>query len=448
MKKLALVIVATFTALVFTSSFAPYTAHAESSGEIMFILDASSSMLAKDGTSTTRIDKAKSALRQTINGLPSDTKVGLRVYGSQQSDSDSNKQAGCLDSRLVTAPAANNAASISSAINSIQAKGWTLMGRSLQDVQKDFKGSGPKTVILLSDGIDTCAPPDACEVAKTLSSNGVDIKVNTLGLLVNNQARSQLSCIAQNSGGNYYDINSLDRLQLTLNSLTAREVSLFTAQGTPIKGSLRIEQAPLMLSDTFYTDSITIPQELYYGFEALPKQKITVTVKAVGRDTSLSNFDALIVGGYYQDTAETLRPFASTSMFSTDVTSAVYKVDTAKEKITKPTLFAFKVAVNPNNTSNVDGAAVPLEIKVTTEGGEAPNNKQVATTASSDDSNNQGMSALTIVLLTLLAVAALAAIAYGAKRYLAKRVTKTPTATGDPAASPATHTPDNHNQQN
>lgn len=443
MKKLALVLVATFTALIAISGFAPYTAQAESNGEIMFMLDASSSMLAKDGTSTTRIDKAKNALRQTISSLPSDTKVGLRVYGSQQSDANSNKSAGCIDSRLVSAPAANNAANLTAAINSIQAKGWTLMGKSLQDVQKDFTGSGPKTVILLSDGIDTCSPPAACEVAKNLSSNGVDIKVNTLGLLVNDQARSQLGCIAQNSGGNYYDINSLDRLQATLNSLAAREVSLFTAQGTPIKGSLRIEQAPLMLGDTFYTDTITVPQELYYGFEALPKQKITITLKAIGRDTPLRNFDFLVLGGYYQDTAEKLRPFATSQAFRSDVTTAVYKVDTTKEKITKPTLFAFKVAIDPNNTSNVDGTAVPLEIKVATEGGVAPNN-QIASTNQGDStsaSDNKPMSPLVIVLLTLLGVAVVAAIAYTIKRIVTQRrakasVVNEPTSPTDPNQNP------------
>lgn len=428
MRKIALVIVATFTALIVSSSFAPFRAQAESNGEIMFILDASSSMLAKDGTSTTRIDKAKNALRQTISSLPADTKVGLRVYGSQQSDADSNKSAGCIDSRLVTAPAANNAAAINSAINSIQAKGWTLMGKSLQDVQNDFTGSGPKTVILLSDGIDTCAPPDACEVAKTLNSNGVDIKVNTLGLLVNNQARSQLTCIAQNSGGDYYDINSLDRLQSTLNSLTAREVSLFTAQGTPIKGTLRIEQAPLMLSNTFYTDTITVPQELYYGFEALPQQKITVTVKAVGRDTALRTFDFLTLGGYNQNTAEKLKSLARSEKFGvSDATTVVYKVDTTNEKITKPTLLAFKVVVDPNNTSNVDGTAVPLEIRVQTEGGVAPNNQTGANNQRGTDnaSDNKPTSPIVIVLLTLLGVAALAAIAYGLKRFIAQRRAKT-----------------------
>jgi len=408
------------------SAFGAYTAKAaESNGEIMFILDASSSMLAKDGTNTTRIDKAKSALKQTISTLPADTKVGLRVYGSRQSDDVSNKTAGCQDSVLVSRPATNNAAAITAAVDGIQSKGWTLMGKSLQDIQNDFTGTGSKTVILLSDGIDTCTPPDACEVAKNLTSNGVNIKVNTLGLLVNDQARAQLTCIAKNSGGDYYDINTIDRLQSTLNSLTAREVSLFTTDGTPIKGTLRIEQAPLMLSNTFYKDTITIPQELYYGFEALPKQKITITVKAVGRDTQLRNVDFLQVGGFNQDTAESLTPvikYQSSRFGVSDPTTATYKVDTAKAKITKPTMIAFKVMIDPNGTSKVDGTTVPLEIRVTTEGGTAPNNKTTDdSTKEAAADKDESPSVPVIVGLTLLGVAIAGGVAFGVKKLLERR---------------------------
>jgi hypothetical protein len=418
---------------------------AESGGEIMFLLDASSSMLAKDGTSTTRIDKAKSALTQTINSLPADTKVGLRVYGSQVPDT--NKSAGCVDTRLVSAPAANNAAKITSSLSSIQAKGWTLMGKSLQDVQGDFSGSGPKTVILLSDGIDTCSPPDACEVAKNLAAQGTKIRVNTLGLLVSNDARNQLTCIAQNSGGDYFDINSLDRLQSTLQSLTAREVSLFTTQGTPIKGTLRIGDAPLMLANTSYTDTIIVPQELYYAFEALPNQKITLTVTAVGRDTNLGYADFLNTTGYIKETSERVGSNTKSGQFfkTADNVVSIYKMNTGKtlsfDGLTKPTLVAFKVAIDPNPTSHVDGTSVPLELKITTEGGVAPNNKSVDTTKNAATSD-EGSSTLVTVLLTLLGVVVLAAAAYGLKRWMDHRrqASAAPTAL-QPQAAPTTEKP-------
>lgn len=412
-------------------------ANAQSDGELMFILDASSSMLATDGGSTTRIDKAKAALSSTLDSIPSETRAGLRAYGSVVPDTD--KENGCQDSKLYNAPKANNAAAIKSSVNSIQAKGWTLMGKSLQDVQSDFVGEGPKSVILLSDGIDRCSPPDACEVAKTLRAGGVDIKVNTLGLLVDNAARAQLTCIAENSGGNYYDINDIDKLGATLAALTKREVSLFSAQGTPIEGSLRIEEAPLLLSDTFYTDTLIVPQERHYGFELLPEQKATFTVKAVNRDTDLdTRFDYLRVTAYKQSTAEVIRQGAivgeSERLSGSGVTTLAYEIDAEKLDISEPTFVSFGVRIT--DADDKSGTALPLEIKVVTEGGKAPDNKsaeEAGATENSDDTSE--LSPLIIVLLTLLGVAVLAGTAYGVWRLLKARRNR---ANSLPSASEAT----------
>lgn len=410
-------------------------AAAADTGEIMFIMDASSSMLDKDGGSTTRIDKAKTALKQTLSSISPDVKVGLRVYGSQVPDTD--KAAGCQDSKLITRPTANGGAAISAALDGIQAKGWTLMGKSLQDVQSDFSGSGPKTVILLSDGIDTCAPPDACEVAKTLSASGTKIKVDTLGLLVNNSARSQLTCIAQGSGGDYFDINSIDRLQDTLKALTAREVNLFTAQGVPIKGTLRSDEAPVMLANTRYTDTLQIPQVLYYGFEALPNQKITMNVKLVAHDSGLDGFDFLHVTPYVRETGQQIgyATFTQISFGGSDPRMAVLTLDTSKftDDISKPTLIAFQIEPLPSKSSKGIGANIPLELKITTEGGTAPNNKTpVADTAQQTGGGNKngGPSTLTTVLFTLLGVVIIAAGAYIVKRFLQKHSGNTGTFNG------------------
>ena len=75
---------------------------AANNGQLMFILDASSSMLAKDEGSTMRIDRAKTALKSTLDSLPADTQVGLRVYGSQVPDTD--QAAGCQDTVRLNAP--------------------------------------------------------------------------------------------------------------------------------------------------------------------------------------------------------------------------------------------------------------------------------------------------------------------------------------------------------
>lgn len=421
MKKLTLLVV---FGLLFTVGLnvSPKVAHSQSAskGQIMFILDASSSMLAKDGTGTTRFDKAKSALSKALDSIPSDTEVGLRVYGSTVPDT--NKSAGCQDTQLVAAPAANNATKVKSAVTNIQAKGWTLMGKSLQEVQKDFTGDSPKTVILLSDGIDTCSPPSACEVAKNLSLNGVKIKVDTLGLLVDGNAKAQLGCIASGSGGDYFDINNIDKLQSTLETITKKEVDLFNTKGIPIKGTLRIEDAPKLQADTLYTDNLIIPQELYYVFDAKPGQKIIVTVKAVGRGLPLTSTDYLNIDGFHAKTSKKLVYDAgNVSKFGTsDVTTIVYEIDNKKD-ITQPESIAAKVSIDLAYGSKADGSTVPLEISYSVEGASSTGSGSQSSTNNSGTASKKSASPIIIVLLTLLGVILLAAISFIVYKALKKR---------------------------
>lgn len=376
-------------------------ANAEPTGEIMFILDASSSMLYQDGTPKTRIDRAKEALVSTLQSMPADQRVGVRVYGSKVPDT--NQVDGCNDSSLIAAPKANNSAELINQVNGVQAKGWTLMSKALTDVKSDFTGEGPKTVILLSDGVDTCNPAQVCETAKSLAASGTNIKVNTLGLVVNNDARAQLQCIADNTGGTYYDVNDLSRLQKALTALTAQSVNLFTNEGIPVRGTADIAESPALLPDTLYTDTMNGEETLYYSFDALPKQKVTITVKGADNNGELNNFNFLNLKGYTKLDASKLSAtgiFGESDKFSRgpDVVTTVYTIDTEKQKITKPQPIAFSVNIRSNESK------IPVQIKITTEGGEAPNNKTIDEKGQADDTDEKSDKDDTNILPVILGI--------------------------------------------
>lgn len=407
-------------------------------GQILFILDASSSMLAKDGGSTTRIDKAKQALKQTMANVPEGTQAGLRVYGATVPDND--KQNGCVDTQLAVAPAANNTAKINAALDNIEAKGWTLMGKALQESQNDFKGEGPKTIVLLSDGIDTCSPPDACEVAKSLAVNGTQVKVNTLGLLVDNAAKNQLTCISGASGGQYYDVNSTDKLAAALAEITAKEVELFQTQGIPIDGNLRMDSAPEMLPDTLYKDELTVPQTLYYGIPVVEHRKVTVTIKGVDTGDQLSRLDYLQLRAYDAKTGETFNTITGDSeRFATgpDVSTVSYEYDTDESGLTEGDVVAIGVSMR---SGLEDGAVVPLEINYTSErNANAPTEEEEAAAAATETTDEGSMSPLMIVLLTLLSVALLAGAAFaGYKFYQKRKAASATTSNDDPTQGPPT----------
>ena len=129
---------------------------------MILVVDASKSMKADDGSGRPKMAAAKEALNTLVDELPDDAKVGLRVYGSE-----------------VRAPARRRAAPTRS--SSRRWRRSTATGsrpRSTRSRRAASRRSGArcrarprtsgtakqKTVVLVSDGGDNCAPPAPCGV--------------------------------------------------------------------------------------------------------------------------------------------------------------------------------------------------------------------------------------------------------------------------------------------
>lgn len=409
------------------------SAQSAEGGQLMFIFDASSSMLATDGSGSTRLDRAKQALSQSLDTLPAEASVGLRAYGHTVPESDQAN--GCRDTALLNAPAPNNRANIKTSINNIQAKGWTPIGESLRAVAGDFKTDGVRSVILISDGVDTCAPPDPCDIAKELAAQGIKLKVNTLGLVVDNAARAQLQCISAATGGNYYDVSDIDRLRTIVGAVASREANLFSANGVPIKGNPRYEEAPLLLEDTAYTDSIIDTEELYYGFDLLPEQEFNFTVRTepVGRGVfgagvglSMEWFDA--------DTGQRLSTAGGESSRIAIIDSVGSSTLFIKNKA-KHTDGSKRYAMQLTLRARGNTTPLPYEIKLTKTGGTLPTNE----TPASDTELQNGETAsangfLSNPLVTLLIGLAVPAIAFGIYMYVKKRRSTKAAEPADPSS--------------
>ncbi|WP_141711915.1 vWA domain-containing protein, partial [Jiangella alba] len=167
----------------------------------------------------TRIDAAKDALRQVIAGLPDDQEVGLRVYGAEVFSQ--NDPGACTDSQLIAAPDTGNRDALTAALDDYEPYGETPIGHALQEAGKDLGTEGPRTIVLVSDGEPTCAP-DPCEVATQLAGDGVDVRIDVVGLDVDEAARDKLRCIADNGHGTYYDAKDADDLVRSLDTSTTR----------------------------------------------------------------------------------------------------------------------------------------------------------------------------------------------------------------------------------
>ncbi len=181
----------------------------------MIVLDASGSMNNKDASGT-RIDAAKRAVDTVVDALPDGTSLGMIVYGTSTDGSDAAKAAGCQDSRTIVPMGPLDRRAFAAAVHGVVASGYTPIGSALRTAVAQLPQTGPRTVIVVSDGIDTCAPPDACAVATEIADPG--LAVHTVGFQVDAQARQQLGCIADAAGGSYVDAGNAAQLAARLRS--------------------------------------------------------------------------------------------------------------------------------------------------------------------------------------------------------------------------------------
>ncbi|MEH3033024.1 MAG: VWA domain-containing protein [Aeromicrobium erythreum] len=235
----------------------------DGSGRMMLVLDSSGSMKEPAAGGQTKIQAAKQALRSVVGSLPSEQAVGLRVYGAKVFDR--SKPGACKDSQRVVDLGTDNRKALTDAIDDYKPYGETPIGYALQQAGKDLGSEGQRTIVLVSDGEPTC-DPDPCKVAADLAKNGIDLKIDVVGLDVKGAARDKLRCIADKGRGTYYDADDADSLTESLSTAQTRASRPFDLTGTPIKGTPSPADAPVVKTGQ-YLDTVPVDGSLNYRFE-------------------------------------------------------------------------------------------------------------------------------------------------------------------------------------
>ncbi|MGL4743428.1 MAG: VWA domain-containing protein, partial [Dermatophilaceae bacterium] len=136
-------------------------------GRLLLMLDASGSMKEPDRSGTTKIEAAKSALTTVVGQLPDDAEVGLRVYGANVDGKGQPTPAACADTQLVAPVAPLDRPALTKAIGGFRAVGETPIAHSLEKGLADLGPAGKRTIVLVSDGQESCVP-DPCPVVRKL----------------------------------------------------------------------------------------------------------------------------------------------------------------------------------------------------------------------------------------------------------------------------------------
>jgi Ca-activated chloride channel family protein len=237
-----------------------------------------------------------------IDSLPGTAQVGLQVYGTGTGSSDAEQAAGCADIKTLVPVGPLAAEEIKSQVNSVVAAGYTPIGNALRAAAEALPKEGPRSIVLVSDGEDTCAPPTPCDVAGELHQQGVDLVVHTVGFKVDAAARDQLSCIAQTTGGTYSDAADASQLNDALATKVDYAITGYTTAGSPVTGAdLPTTQAALLAPgqyvDTFdrgATGSIDAPgTKKYYSIAVQEGMRPYISVTMVPPDADAEPVDLI-----------------------------------------------------------------------------------------------------------------------------------------------------------
>lgn len=191
--------------------------------KVEVVLDVSGSMKANDAGGMTRIDAAKKAFNEIVDSVPETAEFGVRVLGATYPGTD--KKLGCVDTQQLTPVGNPNKVVIKNAIAKLAPTGFTPIALSLREAAKDLgTGAGTRRIVLITDGEETCAPPDPCDVARELAASGLNLVVDTLGLVPDENTRRQLSCIADATGGTYTSVQNSEELSQRVQQIVKRAV--------------------------------------------------------------------------------------------------------------------------------------------------------------------------------------------------------------------------------
>ncbi|MPY60197.1 VWA domain-containing protein [Streptomyces spongiae] len=246
--------------------------------KVDLVLDVSGSMRARDIDGGSRMAAAKQAFNEVLDATPEDVQLGIRTLGADYPGDD--RKTGCKDTAQLYPVGPLDRTEAKTAVATLAPTGWTPIGPALLKAAEDLEGGdGSKRIVLISDGEDTCAPLDPCEVAREIAAKGIGLTIDTLGLVPNAKMRVQLSCIAEATGGTYTSVEHTDELTDRVNQLVDRAADPVVVP-KDVTGADACAKSPTLKSG-LYTDREEFGKQRWYRVDVLPGQELRASVSVV-----------------------------------------------------------------------------------------------------------------------------------------------------------------------
>ena len=202
-------------AAILALGIAGLPATAEERPGTILVLDASGSMWGQiDGVN--KIVIAREVVADILSDFPQDQNLGFVTYGHRE-------RGQCSDIQTVIEPAPGTAQDIIRIVNTLDPRGMTPMTDAVIVAAEALRHTEQAaTVILVSDGIETCNP-DPCAAARALAQSGIDFTAHVIGFDVSEEAEAlmQMQCIAAETGGRFLTADNAQELSDALQQVVA-----------------------------------------------------------------------------------------------------------------------------------------------------------------------------------------------------------------------------------
>ncbi|WP_413759497.1 VWA domain-containing protein [Streptomyces sp. MMBL 11-3] len=258
--------------------------------KVDLVLDVSGSMRARDIDGQSRMAAAKQAFNEVLDATPEEVELGIRTLGANYRGDD--RKTGCKDTEQLYPVGPLDRTEAKTAVATLSPTGWTPIGPALLKAADDLEGGeGSRRIVLISDGEDTCAPLDPCEVAREIAAKGIGLTIDTLGLVPNTKLRQQLSCIAEATGGTYTSVEHTGELTDKVNQLVDRAADPVVTP-VAVEGADACAKAPAIKSG-LYTDREEFGQHRWYRVDVPAGSELRASVsvaadRRVNRDYGVS----------------------------------------------------------------------------------------------------------------------------------------------------------------
>jgi len=242
---------------------------------VELILDTSGSMLEEVEPGQTRIDAAKEVLTALVTDtLPRDTPLVLRAFGTRP---------GSCGTRRVVRLAPLDPEAVAQTIAGVEAydEVKTPLAAALAEVADDLAdATGPKIVVLVTDGEETCGGDPAAAI-QALVDRGIEVHVNIVGFaLADEELKAEFERWARLGNGQYIDAADAEELDAAVERAVAPPYRVLDDTGDVVATGV-VDGDPVAVPAGVYTvEVLTDPPQVFHDVAVEAEEGVVVTLAA------------------------------------------------------------------------------------------------------------------------------------------------------------------------